>query len=156
MISATRGGTARESAEQECRMAIESVTEMVESAKAEIDNISPAEVARRSAEEGALIVEIRDVREIQRDGAIPGAMHAPRGMLEFWVSPDSPYTKEVFGEDREFVLCCAGGMRSALSAKTLADMGMERISHIETGFGGWKADDMPVETYEEWKANRDR
>ena len=116
MISATRGGTARESAEQECRMAIESVTEMVESAKAEIDNISPAEAARRSAEEGALIVDIRDVREIQRDGAIPGAMHAPRGMLEFWVSPDSPYTKEVFGEDREFVLCCAGGMRSALSA----------------------------------------
>ena len=156
MISATRGGTARESAEQECRMAIESVTEMVESAKAEIDNISPAEAARRSAEEGALIVDIRDVREIQRDGAIPGAMHAPRGMLEFWVSPDSPYTKEVFGEDREFVLCCAGGMRSALSAKTLADMGMERISDIETGFGGWKADDMPVETYEEWKANRDR
>ena len=156
MISATRGGTARESAEQECRMAIESVTEMVESAKAEIDNISPAEAARRSAEEGALIVDIRDVREIQRDGAIPGAMHAPRGMLEFWVSPDSPYTKEVFGEDREFVLCCAGGMRSALSAKTLADMGMERISHIETGFGGRKADDMPVETYEEWKANRDR
>ena len=156
MISATRGGTARESAEQECRMPNESVTEMVESAKAEIDNISPAEAARRSAEEGALIVDIRDVREIQRDGAIPGAMHAPRGMLEFWVSPDSPYTKEVFGEDREFVLCCAGGMRSALSAKTLADMGMERISHIETGFGGWKADDMPVETYEEWKANRDR
>ena len=137
-------------------MAIESVTEMVESAKAEIDNISPAEAARRSAEEGALIVDIRDVREIQRDGAIPGAMHAPRGMLEFWVSPDSPYTKEVFGEDREFVLCCAGGMRSALSAKALADMGMERISHIEPGCGGWKADDMPVETYEEWKANRDR
>ena len=91
---------------------------------------------------------------MQRDGAIPGAMHAPRGMLEFWVSPDSPYTKEVFGEDREFILCCAGGMRSALSAKTLKDMGMERISHIETGFGGWQADDMPIETYEEWKANR--
>ena len=96
-------------------MAIASVKEMVEAAKAEIDNISPEEASRRADEEGALIVDIRDVRELQRDGAIPGAMHAPRGMLEFWVSPDSPYTNEIFGEDREFVLCCAGGMRSALS-----------------------------------------
>ena len=95
-------------------MAIASVKEMVEVAKSEIDNISPEEASRRATEEGALIVDIRDVREMQRDGAIPGAMHAPRGMLEFWVSPDSPYTKEIFGEDREFVLCCAGGMRSAL------------------------------------------
>ena len=137
-------------------MAIASVKEMVEVAKSEIDNISPEEASRRATEEGALIVDIRDVRERQRDGAIPGAMHAPRGMLEFWVSPDSPYIKEIFGEDREFVLCCAGGMRSALSAKTLKDMGMEKISHIETGFGGWQADDMPIETYEEWKANRVR
>ena len=133
-------------------MPIESVKKMVEAAKAEIDNISPEEAARRAAEDGALIVDIRDVREMQRDGAIPGAMHAPRGMLEFWVSPDSPYTKEIFTEDREFVLCCAGGMRSALSTKTLKDMGMEKISHIETGFGGWKADDMPIESYEDWKA----
>ena len=140
----------------ELTMAIASVKEMVEVAKSEIDNISPEEASRRAAEEGALIVDIRDVREMQRDGAIPGAMHAPRGMLEFWVSPDSPYTKEIFGEDREFVLCCAGGMRSALSAKTLKDMGMEKISHIETGFGGWQADDMPIESYEEWKANRVR
>ena len=137
-------------------MAIASVKEMVEAAKAEIDNISPEEASRRADEEGALIVDIRDVRELQRDGAIPGAMHAPRGLLEFWVSPDSPYTNEIFGEDREFVLCCAGGMRSALSAKTLKDMGMEKISHIETGFGGWQADDMPTESYEEWKANRVR
>ncbi len=137
-------------------MGIASVKEMVEAAKAEIDNISPEEASRRAVDEGALIVDIRDVRELQRDGAIPGAMHAPRGMLEFWVSPDSPYTNEIFGEDREFVLCCAGGMRSALSAKTLKDMGMEKISHIETGFGGWQADDMPTESYEEWKANRVR
>ena len=135
-------------------MPVASVKKMVESAKAEIDNISPREAARRAAEEGALIVDIRDVREMQRDGAIPGAMHAPRGMLEFWVSPYSPYTKEIFGDDREFVLCCAGGMRSALSTKTLKDMGMEKISHIETGFGGWQADEMPIETYEDWKANR--
>ena len=90
-------------------MAIESVKKMVAAAKEQIDNISPTEAARRAKDEGALIVDIRDVREMQRDGAIPGAMHAPRGMLEFWVSPDSPYTKEIFSEDREFVLCCAGG-----------------------------------------------
>ena len=133
-------------------MAIASVKQMVEVAKSEIDNISPEEASRRATEEGALIVDIRDVREMQRDGAIPGAMHAPRGMLEFWVSPDSPYTKEIFGEDREFVLCCAGGMRSALSAKTLKDMGMEKISHIETGLGGWQADEMRIESYEERNA----
>ena len=86
-------------------MPIESVKKMVEAAKAEIDNISPEEAARRAAEDGALIVDIRDVREMQRDGAIPGAMHAPRGMLEFRVSPDSPYTKEIFTEARDFVLC---------------------------------------------------
>ena len=137
-------------------MAIASVKQMVEVAKSEIDNISPEEASRRATEEGALIVDIRDVREMQRDGGDTQNSSIPRGMLEFWVSPDSPYTKEIFGEDREFVLCCAGGMRSALSAKTLKDMGMEKISHIETGFGGWQADEMPIESYEEWKANRVR
>ena len=137
-------------------MAVRSVNEMVESAKSEIDNIAPAEAQRRVDEEGALLVDIRDIRELQRDGAIPGAHHAPRGMLEFWVSPDSPYTKEVFQEDREFILCCAGGLRSALSTKLLADMGMERLSHVETGFAGWKADGMAVEDYDTWKANRNK
>ncbi|HCB34071.1 MAG TPA: rhodanese [Acidimicrobiaceae bacterium] len=125
---------------------------MVAEAKSRIDNISPAEAQRRVVEEGALIVDIRDVRELQRDGAIPGAMHTPRGMLEFWVSPDSPYTKEVFGEDREFILCCGGGARSALSADTLRQMGVPKLSHIETGFGGWSADGMPVADYETWKS----
>ncbi len=137
-------------------MAVKSVNEMVAEAKAEIDNISPAEAQRRVDEDGALIVDIRDIRELQRDGAIPGAHHAPRGMLEFWVSPDSPYTKEVFQEDREYILCCAGGLRSALSTKLLADMGVERLSHVETGFGGWQKDGMPVEEYETWKANRSK
>jgi rhodanese-related sulfurtransferase len=135
-------------------MPVRSVNEMVVEAKAEIDNITPQEALRRADEEGALIVDIRDIRELQRDGAIPGAHHAPRGMLEFWVSPDSPYTKDVFQEDREFILCCAGGLRSALSTKLLKDMGVPRLSHVETGFGGWKKDGMPVEDYETWKANR--
>ena len=135
-------------------MSVKSVNEMVAEAKSKIDNISPAEAARRVTEQGALIVDIRDVRELQRDGAIPGAMHTPRGMLEFWVSPDSPYTKEVFGEDREFILCCAGGARSALSTQTLQEMGLPRVSHIETGFGGWRSDAMPVSDYDTWKSQQ--
>lgn len=85
-------------------MPIKSVDEMIEAARAEIDNHSPQEAKRRVDEEGALLVDIRDVRELQRDGVIPGALHAPRGMLEFWIDPQSQYFKSVFGEDREFVL----------------------------------------------------
>lgn len=85
-------------------MAIKTVAQMIAEARAELDNHSPAEAKRLTEEEGALLVDIRDVRELQRDGVIPGAMHAPRGMLEFWIDPDSPYFKPIFAEDREFVL----------------------------------------------------
>ncbi|GIX49275.1 MAG: hypothetical protein KatS3mg131_3486 [Candidatus Tectimicrobiota bacterium] len=81
-----------------------SVRQMVEEARAQIVNLTPAEARRRVEEENALLVDIRDVRELQRDGVIPGAFHAPRGMLEFWVDPESPYFKPVFGEEREFIL----------------------------------------------------
>ena len=81
-----------------------SVQQMIDEARKEIDNHSPAEAKRRVDEEGAMLVDIRDIRELQRDGVIPGAMHAPRGMLEFWIDPDSPYFKPVFAEDIEFVL----------------------------------------------------
>ncbi|MFQ3315440.1 MAG: rhodanese-related sulfurtransferase [Candidatus Poriferisodalaceae bacterium] len=135
-------------------MTVRSVNEMADEAKSEISNLSPEEAGRRVETDGALIVDIRDVRELQREGVIPGSMHTPRGMLEFWVSPDSPYTKEVFQEDREFILCCAGGLRSALSTKLLQDMGVSKVSHVESGFGGWQSDGMPVETYDEWKAKR--
>lgn len=81
-----------------------SVQQMIDEARKEIDNHSPAEAKRRVEEEGAMLVDIRDIRELQRDGVIPGAMHSPRGMLEFWIDPDSPYFKPVFAEDIEFVL----------------------------------------------------
>lgn len=81
-----------------------SVHQMIEEARQEIVNLSPEEARRRATEENALLVDIRDIRELQRDGVIPGALHVPRGMLEFWVDPESPYYKEVFGEDREFIL----------------------------------------------------
>ena len=132
-------------------MAIKPVSELIAEARKEIDNHSPEEAKRRVEEEGALIVDIRDVRELQRLGAVPGANHSPRGMLEFWVDPTSPYAKETFQEDREFILFCAGGMRSALAAKALQDMGLPKVSHIESGFGGWKEDGMPVVTYDEFR-----
>ena len=85
-------------------MAVKSVDEMIAEARRHIDNHTPAEAKRRVDEEGALLVDIRDIRELERDGVIPGAMHVPRGMLEFWVSPGSAYFKPVFAEDIEFVL----------------------------------------------------
>ena len=86
------------------RKLAKSVREMVEEARAQIVNLTPEEARRRVEEENALLVDIRDVRELQREGVIPGAFHAPRGMLEFWIDPESVYFKEVFAEDREFIL----------------------------------------------------
>jgi len=134
-------------------MPVRSVFDMVDDAKAALDNLSCSEAQRRVDAEGALIVDIRDIRELQRDGCIPGAHHTPRGMLEFWVSPDSPYTKDIFQHGRELIICCAGGMRSALAAKALQDMGVDKVSHIESGFEGWR-DTMPTQTHDEWKAAR--
>ncbi len=133
---------------------MKSVHDMVDEAKSQLDNLSPAEAQRRVDEEGAQLIDIRDVRELQRDGAIPGAKHVPRGMLEFWVAPDSPYYKEFFSEDREFVLFCAGGMRSALAAQIVQDMGLPKVSHVETGFGGWKEDGMEVVDYDTFKSKK--
>ncbi len=132
-------------------MSIRPVNEMVEEAKQHLDNLSPTEAKRRVDDEGALIIDIRDVREVQRTGAMAGSNHSPRGMLEFWFDPSSPYAKAVFQEDREFILCCAAGWRSALAAKTLLDMGVPRISHIETGFAGWESDGLPVVAYDEFR-----
>ena len=89
---------------------------------------------------------MRDPRELEREGKIPGAFHCPRGMLEFWIDPESPYFKEQFGEDRKFVFFCAGGWRSALATKTSQDMGLKPVAHIEGGFGAWKKAGGPVET----------
>ncbi|MBM3338906.1 MAG: rhodanese-like domain-containing protein [Betaproteobacteria bacterium] len=95
------------------------------------------------------LVDIRDVRELEREGSIPGALHAPRGMLEFWVDPESPYFKSIFAdEDKEFVLFCGGGWRSALAAKTLQDMGMTKIAHMDGGFTAWKAAQAEVISYQ--------
>jgi len=136
-------------------MAIRSVNDMMAAAREEIDNISPAEAQRRVAEEGALIVDIRDVRELQKLGVIPGAKHAPRGMLEFWIDPESPYHDAAFAQDCEYIFHWAAGSRSSLTTKMLQDMGMENISHIDTGFNGWVEAGLEVQSYDDWKAAKD-
>ena len=97
-------------------------------------------------------IDIRDVRELEREGVIPGAFHAPRGMLEFWVDRESPYHKPVFGENKQFVLFCAAGWRSALATRTLQDMGIEKVAHIDGGFTAWKEAGAPVAEKAEKKA----
>lgn len=92
----------------------------------------------------AIFVDIRDVRELEREGQIPGAFHAPRGMLEFWVDPESPYHKPIFAEDKEFILYCASAWRSSLATAALHDMGLKRVSHIDGGFKAWKEAGLPV------------
>ena len=113
------------------------VKELVEEANAEIRSLSIEEALPLAEDDDVQIVDIRDIREREREGFIPGSYHAPRGMLEFWVDPESPYYKETFGSGKHFVLHCAGGQRSPLAAKTLQDMGLDRVSHIADGFGAW-------------------
>jgi rhodanese-related sulfurtransferase len=126
-----------------------SAMSMVEAAKREIEEIPAAEAVSLVGRDDVVLVDIRDVRELSRDGRVPGAVHAPRGMLEFWIDPASPYFKPVFGQDKKYVFFCAGGMRSALAAKTVQDMGMKPVAHIIGGFGAWKKAGGPVESPEE-------
>jgi rhodanese-related sulfurtransferase len=118
--------------------------QLVDTAMAEITTLSVEEARARHGRDDVVFVDLRDVRELEREGVIPGAVHAPRGMLEFWVDPASPYYRDVFAEGREFVLFCAAGWRSALAAKTLQDMGLVRVAHIDGGFGAWRTAGGPV------------
>jgi rhodanese-related sulfurtransferase len=124
---------------------IKSVMSMVEAAKREIEEIEAADAVQLAGRDDVVLVDIRDIRELARDGKVPGAFHAPRGMLEFWIDPASPYFKPKFGEDKRFVFFCAGGLRSALAAKTAQDMGLKPVAHIVGGFGAWKKAGGPVE-----------
>ncbi|MEM1129033.1 MAG: rhodanese-like domain-containing protein [Pseudomonadota bacterium] len=114
------------------------VKDMVAAAEKEIETLSADAAIARLDDESVLLVDLRDPRELAREGHIPGAFHCPRGMLEFWIDPDSPYHKPVFAEERTFVFYCAGGMRSALATKTAQDMGLSPVAHIEGGFGAWR------------------
>ncbi len=124
---------------------------MIEKARAEIEEIPAADAIKLAGDPNVLLVDIRDVRELQRDGKVPGAFHAPRGMLEFWIDPTSPYYKDVFGQDKKYVFFCAGGMRSVLATKVAQDMGLKPVAHIVGGFGAWKQAGGPVEVVEHKK-----
>jgi len=119
--------------------------QMVDEAKSRIKTISLEEAKQRLGSERVVFVDLRDVRELEREGMIPGAFHCPRGMLEFWIDPQSPYHKPVFALDKRFVFFCAGGWRSALSAQTAQHMGLKPVAHIAGGFGAWKKAGGPVE-----------
>ena len=125
-------------------MAFHGVKELVAEATSEIETI-PIEGADTLIENSEIIlVDIRDVRELERDGTIPGSVHVPRGMLEFWVDPDSPYHKEVFASDKTFVFFCASAWRSALATKTVKDMGLKKVAQLGGGFEAWKKQKYPI------------
>ena len=113
-------------------------------ANAAIRTLSVAEATAMHGAPDVVFVDLRDPRELEREGKIAGAFHCPRGMLEFWIDPESPYAKPVFQEDKTFVFFCAGGWRSALAAKTAQDMGLKPVAHIEGGFGAWKKSGAPA------------
>ena len=128
---------------------------LVDEAMAQVTTYSVAHVRERLEDPRAQLVDIRDVRELEREGTVPGAINAPRGMLEFWVDPESPYYKPVFGqEDKEYILFCGAGWRSALATLALQQMGMTNVAHIDGGFGDWRKQGAPVESYEVHKARR--
>ena len=121
------------------------IFDLVAEANAEIEAISAEQAVGLREDPNVVLVDLRDVRELARDGRIPGAFHAPRGMLEFWVDPASPYYKDIFGSGRRFVFFCAGGLRSALATQQVQRMGLEPVCHIEGGFKAWKEAGGPVE-----------
>ncbi|MEL7256457.1 MAG: rhodanese-like domain-containing protein [Pseudomonadota bacterium] len=121
-----------------------SAAQMVADARARIKEVETADLIARVDDPNTVIVDIRDVRERERTGYVPGSVHAPRGMVEFWIDPDSPYYKEVFGQDKNYVFHCASGWRSALTVATLQDMGFE-AAHLKEGFSTWEKQGGPVE-----------
>jgi rhodanese-related sulfurtransferase len=121
---------------------------MIDEANAQIETLSASEAIKAAQRGDVVIVDIRDPREIERDGRIPGAFSCTRGMLEFWIDPASPYAKQIFQEEKKFIFHCAGGMRSALAAKTAHDMGLKPVAHIGGGFAAWRDAGGPVEKVE--------
>jgi rhodanese-related sulfurtransferase len=115
-------------------------------AEKRIQSVTPEEVMADADDPAVLIVDLRDIREIEREGRIPGSFHAPRGMLEFWIDPESPYFKPVFAEERRFIFQCASGWRSILATDIAQRMGLARVYNLTGGFSAWKEAGGSVET----------
>lgn len=125
---------------------------LIANAMAQIETVPLDQAQKLLSDPDTVFVDIRDVRELEREGMIPNALHAPRGMLEFWVDPESPYYKPIFGEGKRLVLYCASAWRSALATEVLQRMGVPRVCHLEGGFSAWKqaglvTADKPVKTH---------
>ena len=121
---------------------------LLEEAEAVIETLTVEDAKSLHGGENVTFVDIRDVREVKREGKVSGALHAPRGMLEFWIDPESPYHRDVFATGNKFVLYCASGWRSALAAKALQEMGFGPVAHVGGGFTAWKEADGPVDAPE--------
>ena len=118
---------------------------LIEAAEREIETLTVADAQALLDDPNVVFVDLRDVRELAREGKIPNAFHAPRGMLEFWVDPESPYHKDVFSSGKRLVFFCQSGWRSALATQTVQRMGLTNVCHIGGGFSAWKAANAPVE-----------
>ena len=125
-----------------------SVKEMVAEANKEVVTIPTQEAIELIDSNEHVIVDLRDIRELKRTGKIPGAFSCPRGMLEFWIDPASPYHKDIFNQDKTYVFYCASAWRSALSAKVAQEMGLKPVAHIEGGFTAWEKSGAPIEAVE--------
>ena len=124
------------------------IKDMLQSAEAEIETLPAADAVALQGRDDTVLVDLRDPREREREGVIPGAFSCTRGMLEFWIDPQSPYAKPIFQEDKKFIFHCAGGLRSALAAKTAKDMGLKPVAHMGGGFAAWRDAGGPIEKWE--------
>ena len=122
--------------------------QLIADAELEIETLNPGDAIALLADPHTQLIDLRDIRELQREGKVPNAFHAPRGMLEFWVDPDSPYHKDIFSSGKRLVFYCQSGWRSALATQAVQRMGLTRVAHVGGGFAAWKAAGGPVEAVE--------
>ncbi len=121
------------------------VKDLVTEANAGIETLTLDDAAALHGGDDVIFIDLRDVRELWRDGKVAGAVHVPRGMLEFWIDPASPYHKPIFADDKRFVLYCGSGWRSALATRVAQDMGLAPVCHIDGGYTAWKEAGLPTE-----------
>jgi rhodanese-related sulfurtransferase len=122
--------------------------DLVAAAEREVETLRAADAVKLHGQPDVVLVDIRDIRELNREGRVPGAFHCPRGLLEFWIDPQSQYHKPVFAQDKRFVFFCAGGLRSALATQTVQRMGLRPVAHVGGGFAAWKQAGGPLEAPE--------
>lgn len=123
---------------------MKTVKQLVEQALTEIETLSVGDAKNLAVQGDIQLVDLRDIRELKREGRIDGAVHVPRGMLEFWIDPESPYHKAELATKKKLVFFCAAGWRSALATKTAKDMGFKNVAHIDGGFGAWREAGAPI------------